>query len=320
MSRLPVQRLSTAHEGTANHLMDAQLALPAYEQVLKAAHTFNLLDARGAISVTERAAYIGRIRNLARAVGKSYLDSRARLGFPMAPKAHAEEVLAELAKPPSSRPRRPGALVAPILNQIRFWRPYLVSASSYQKYHDRKESPLLNCLLKNCPPRPCKSWAMPLPRAVRATASPGPLASSRIHVLRLYASPRRLGRAHHRSAAPGRRQGRVAKLMPGGRGPRTPQARPPRRCSRSWPPWGADASAVAGLQREGRRQGRSLVLRYHCQGCAADRWPAKSPGRSLAKLPIPKVMTLPAAGRAGPASEFRAPGPWPGRAAWQHRC
>ena len=88
----------TAHEQTANQLIAAELALPAYEQVLKAGHTFNLLDARGAISVTERAAYIGRIRNLARAVGKSYLDSRARLGFPMAPKQHAEEVLAELAK------------------------------------------------------------------------------------------------------------------------------------------------------------------------------------------------------------------------------
>ena len=62
--------------------MTQQLALPAYEQVLKAAHTFNLLDARGAISVTERAAYIGRIRNLARAVAQSYLDSRLRLGLP----------------------------------------------------------------------------------------------------------------------------------------------------------------------------------------------------------------------------------------------
>ncbi|MFA6040685.1 MAG: glycine--tRNA ligase subunit alpha, partial [Methylophilus sp.] len=67
-----------------------------YEQVLKAAHTFNLLDARGAISVTERAAYMGRIRNLARGVATSYLDSRAALGFPMAPKAWAEEVLAQL--------------------------------------------------------------------------------------------------------------------------------------------------------------------------------------------------------------------------------
>lgn len=87
-----------AHEKQAQHLMAQQLALPAYEQVLKAAHTFNLLDARGAISVTERAAYIGRIRNLARAVAKSYLDSRARLGFPMAPKAWAEEVLAQIEK------------------------------------------------------------------------------------------------------------------------------------------------------------------------------------------------------------------------------
>jgi len=86
----------SAHEKQARHLMNEKLALPAYEQLLKAAHTFNLLDARGAISVTERAAYIGRIRNLARSVAQSYLDSRARLGFPMAPRAHAEEVLAQL--------------------------------------------------------------------------------------------------------------------------------------------------------------------------------------------------------------------------------
>jgi glycyl-tRNA synthetase alpha chain len=51
--------------------------------VLKAAHTFNLLDARGAISVTERAGYIGRIRNLARGVSQSYFDSRLRQDFPM---------------------------------------------------------------------------------------------------------------------------------------------------------------------------------------------------------------------------------------------
>src|SRR3954462_14857503 len=87
-----------AHEKQAKHLMEQQLALPAYEQVLKAAHSFNLLDARGAISVTERAAYIGRIRNLARSVAQSYLDSRARLGFPMAPKAWGDEVRALLDK------------------------------------------------------------------------------------------------------------------------------------------------------------------------------------------------------------------------------
>ena len=88
----------TAHEKQALNLMNNQLALPAYEQVLKAAHTFNLLDARGAISVTERAGYIARIRNLARSVAASYLDSRARLGFPMATKERAAEVLELLAK------------------------------------------------------------------------------------------------------------------------------------------------------------------------------------------------------------------------------
>jgi len=88
----------SSHEKEAQLLMENQLALPAYEQVLKAAHTFNLLDARGAISVTERAGYIGRIRNLARSVAASYLDSRVRLGFPLAPKSWAAEVLAEIEK------------------------------------------------------------------------------------------------------------------------------------------------------------------------------------------------------------------------------
>jgi glycyl-tRNA synthetase alpha chain len=88
----------TSHEKQAKHLMEQQLALPAYEQVLKCGHTFNLLDARGAISVTERAAYIGRIRNISRAVAQSYYDSRARLGFPMATKEHAEQVLAQIEK------------------------------------------------------------------------------------------------------------------------------------------------------------------------------------------------------------------------------
>ncbi len=71
------------YEAQAKALMAVPLALPAYEATLKAAHTFNLLDARGAISVTERAAYIGRIRNLSRAVAQAYFDSREALGFPM---------------------------------------------------------------------------------------------------------------------------------------------------------------------------------------------------------------------------------------------
>lgn len=86
----------TAHEKEANYLMTERLALPAYEQVLKAAHSFNLLDARGSISITERAEYIGRIRNLARNVANSYLQSRANLGFPLADKNHAKEIIDQL--------------------------------------------------------------------------------------------------------------------------------------------------------------------------------------------------------------------------------
>ncbi|MFN4330136.1 MAG: glycine--tRNA ligase subunit alpha [Limnobacter sp.] len=79
------------YESEAKRLIEVGLALPAYEMILKAAHTFNLLDARGAISVTERAAYIGRIRNLSRAVAQAYYDSREKLGFPMCdtPKSQA---------------------------------------------------------------------------------------------------------------------------------------------------------------------------------------------------------------------------------------
>ena len=71
-------------EAEARRLIEAQCVLPAYEMVLKSSHAFNLLDARGAISVTERAAYIGRVRALARAVAQAYYESRERLGFPMA--------------------------------------------------------------------------------------------------------------------------------------------------------------------------------------------------------------------------------------------
>ncbi|MEC8740600.1 MAG: glycine--tRNA ligase subunit alpha [Pseudomonadota bacterium] len=74
-------------------LLEKQLALPAYEQVLKASHTFNLLDARKAVSVTERQRFILRVRSLARGVAEEYFASRKRLGFPLAPEALRSEYL-----------------------------------------------------------------------------------------------------------------------------------------------------------------------------------------------------------------------------------
>jgi glycyl-tRNA synthetase alpha chain len=67
------------HERECRHLIERGLPLPAYDQVLKSSHTFNLLDARGAISATQRASYIARVRNLARDVAQLYLASRAEL-------------------------------------------------------------------------------------------------------------------------------------------------------------------------------------------------------------------------------------------------
>ena len=71
-----------AQESQAVALIEANLPLPAYDQVLKASHTFNLLDARGAISVTERQRYILRIRDLSRSVAEAYYAAREALGFP----------------------------------------------------------------------------------------------------------------------------------------------------------------------------------------------------------------------------------------------
>jgi glycyl-tRNA synthetase alpha chain len=80
-------------EAQCQTLLEQQLALPAYEQVLKASHYFNLLDARNAVSVTERQRFILRVRSLARGVAEEYYASRKRLGFPLAPEALKKEFL-----------------------------------------------------------------------------------------------------------------------------------------------------------------------------------------------------------------------------------
>jgi len=75
--------LFNKYESESIKIIQDNLVLPAYEYCLKCSHTFNLLDARGAISVTERTGYITRIRNLARACAKAYLNQREKMGFPL---------------------------------------------------------------------------------------------------------------------------------------------------------------------------------------------------------------------------------------------
>ena len=81
------------YEKDCRRLIDNNLPLPGYEMVMKASHTFNLLDARKAISVTERQRYILRVRTLARGVAQGYFDSRLAAGFPLASPNIAKEVL-----------------------------------------------------------------------------------------------------------------------------------------------------------------------------------------------------------------------------------
>ncbi len=85
------------YEKDCRRLIDNNLPLPGYEMVMKASHTFNLLDARKAISVTERQRYILRVRTLARGVAQGYFDSRLAAGFPLASPNIAKEVLARYA-------------------------------------------------------------------------------------------------------------------------------------------------------------------------------------------------------------------------------
>ena len=78
-------------ESQCRLLVDRQLPLPAYEQVMKASHAFNLLDARHAISVTERQRFILRVRSLSRAVAEAYYASREALGCPLMRKESRDE-------------------------------------------------------------------------------------------------------------------------------------------------------------------------------------------------------------------------------------
>jgi glycyl-tRNA synthetase alpha chain len=76
-------KLFEMYESEAIQLLKKDLVLPAYDYCLKCSHSFNMLDARGAISVTERTAYIARVRNLARKCARGYLEQREEMGFPL---------------------------------------------------------------------------------------------------------------------------------------------------------------------------------------------------------------------------------------------
>ena len=106
--------LFDTYEAECKRLLALKLPLPAYDYCLKCSHSFNNLDARGAISVTERAAYIGRVRALAHECAKGYLDSREALGFPLLPASQRKAAVeaaraAREAREAAAQPRREAA-------------------------------------------------------------------------------------------------------------------------------------------------------------------------------------------------------------------
>ena len=81
-----LKQLFDMYEKEATRVLDLDLVLPGYDYVLKCSHTFNLLDARGAISVSQRAAYISRVRNMARLTAQKYIEQREAMGYPLTKK------------------------------------------------------------------------------------------------------------------------------------------------------------------------------------------------------------------------------------------
>ena len=119
-------QLFDAFERSALDLCSKELVLPAYDYVMKASHAFNVLDARGAIAVTERQAYIGRVRNLSRAVAQGYEDLRYKLGLPLcAPEerdgwmAERQRKLAELARRQAEQAAKAAARAAKNASEVR---------------------------------------------------------------------------------------------------------------------------------------------------------------------------------------------------------
>ena len=82
-------------EEEAKRCIAENLVHPAYDYILKCSHNFNLLDARGAVSVTERAGYLARIRNLSREIAKIFVEERAKLGYPLLSPEEAQKWLEE---------------------------------------------------------------------------------------------------------------------------------------------------------------------------------------------------------------------------------
>ena len=195
------------YEGEAKRLLEAKLPLPGYEMILKAGHTFNLLDARGAISVTERAGYIGRIRALSRLVATAYVESRRAAGYPMLgereraaiparylelPRMSASDTLVvELVTeelPPKAL-RRLGEVFATAIAEGLRTRGFLTDGSTVTPYATpRRLAVGIGAVLARSPDQPFKQKVLPVSVAFGADGVPTQALAKKLAAMGLDAS------------------------------------------------------------------------------------------------------------------------------------
>ncbi len=163
------------YEKEANKLIAEHLSIPAYDFVMKASHAFNLLDARGAISVTERTGYIARIRDLARQIAETYITSREKQGYPLLARAKAKQ-----------KPFSP-------LSKDKL----LLSETLLNAHPDRKEDYLLEIGSEELPASFVTIGGQNLEKQIRALLEKEAIAFEHISV---YSTPRRLAVYVHQLA------------------------------------------------------------------------------------------------------------------------
>jgi glycyl-tRNA synthetase beta chain len=270
------------YESEANRMIEARLALPAYELVLKAGHTFNLLDARGAISVTERAAYIGRIRGLSRLVAKAYYESREALGFPMLgnPMHPAAELISdeeEAAKP----------AWAPSLRMERLSPDAQDNAAIYDQPNEA--TLLIELLTEELPPKALARLGTSFAEGLVQRLAARDLINGEPSFEK-QATPRRLAVVikNVRNVAP-ERQVRE-KVLPVSVA-LDKDGQPTAPLAKKLAALGFPDFPLADLERAQDGKAESFFLRYAAPGAALAAGLQAALDETLGKLPIPKLMT-----------------------------
>ncbi len=270
-------------EGEAKRLFEAGLALPGYEMVMKCSHSFNLLDARGAISVTERAAYIGRVRALARAAAQSYYQSRKQRGFERASEEAIQAFVSkeEIDEVLAARKGLPRALAA---------KPAPTPEAAAAPAGVDTVAPLLvELFTEELPPKALQRLGEAFAHGLRDELTASGLLAADCG-LEVFATPRRL--AARFSSVPGRAPDRQIdeRLLPEKVG-LDAAGKPTAALLKKLAALGRDESALASIKKASDGKLVMLFLPQLAAGLSLQAALSAALEKAIARLPIPKVMS-----------------------------